>query len=249
MHITQGVSMTNHMSPAAEALNERQRMFCHEMLVDWNQTAAYIRVYNPESHEGAEKSASRLMKLSEVQAYIAELVNKRNARTDVTADRVVLELARIGFSDIRRMMAWGETFVVPSDDPDEPEQIDQAPGVRWFPSEALEDDIAAAIAEVKETITQSENDDGRLRITRTKSMKLHPKMTALNKLAEHTGVGRDGGTDAGMTVNVTVNGMTPEQQSNELTELFEDIDQWREENEPEEEIGEEAELEDRAPVD
>src|SRR5215203_3539314 len=101
------MSEQSNMTPAAQALNPKQRTFCHEYLLDWSPKLAYIRAYKPAKESGVNASANRLLNKVEVQAYIDELVGRRNARTDVDADRVVLELARIGFSDIRKLMAWG----------------------------------------------------------------------------------------------------------------------------------------------
>lgn len=225
--------MTDHMSPSAEALNDGQRTFCHEYLIDFNPRQAYIRAYNPNSKSGAKNSANRLMNKPQVQSYIKELIDRRNARTDVDADRVVLELARIGLSDIRKLMKWGDPTVYGG------EVIEGTEGVQWFPSTVIDDDTAAAIAEVKETetevTTENRRGDDRVTRTRTRSMKLHPKITALQKLADHVGVGRDAGVPGGMEINVTVAGMTKEEQADELTKLFEQTDEFREAHEIDEE--------------
>ena len=63
-------------------------------------------------------------------AAIAEAQAARSRRTEVTADRVVLELARVAFGDPRRVMGWGRG------------------GVRLRPSAELADEEAAIVAEV-----------------------------------------------------------------------------------------------------
>ena len=61
----------------------------------------------------------------------------------MTADRVVLELARVAFGDPRRVMSWGPG------------------GVRLRPSAELADEEAAIVAEVGETTTK---EGGSLRV-------------------------------------------------------------------------------------
>jgi hypothetical protein len=79
----------------------------------------------------------------------------------VTADRVVLELARVAFGDPRRVMSWGPG------------------GVRLRPSAELADEEAAIVAEVGETTTK---EGGSLRV------KTVDKLGALRLLGQHLGM-------------------------------------------------------------
>lgn len=75
--------------------NRKYECFCQEYLVDLNQTQAAIRAgYSPRS---AGQTASALMKKPKVRARVDELMAERSRRTGVNQDRVVRELARIGF--------------------------------------------------------------------------------------------------------------------------------------------------------
>ena len=79
----------------------------------------------------------------------------------MTADRVVLELARVAFGDPRRVMSWGPG------------------GVRLRPSAELADEEAAIVAEVGETTTK---EGGSLRV------KTVDKLGALRLLGQHLGM-------------------------------------------------------------
>lgn len=197
------------MSVSGEGLNDRQRAFAEEYLIDLSAVDAYLRVYGG-NRESASRAASRLLNRPEVAAYVQELKDARSRRTEVTADRVVLELARIAYADVRDAMSWGRG------------------GVRWHDSDAIDDHTAAAIMEVSETVREHENDDGEVTRTTTRRMRMHPKLGALQKLAEHVGVGAGAG---GVEVNVNVEGMSPQEKDAAYEKLFSEIDAWREEQE------------------
>src|SRR3954451_23220657 len=115
-------------------LNDRQACFVAEYLVDLNATQAAIRA--GYSARTANVQAARLLANVSVAAAIAEAQAARSRRTEVTADRVVLELARVAFGDPRRVMSWGPG------------------GVKLHPSAELADEEAAIVAEVGETTTK-----------------------------------------------------------------------------------------------
>lgn len=77
-------------------LNEKQKRFVAEYLVDLNATQAAIRTgYSPKT---AYSMGQRLLKNVEIQNAIQEAMQKRERRTEVTQDRVIAELAAIGFA-------------------------------------------------------------------------------------------------------------------------------------------------------
>jgi phage terminase small subunit len=83
---------------ARQGLNPKQRLFAREYLVDLNATQAAIRA--GYSAEWANRTASRLVGKSRLRRYIRELQEERAARVELTADKVVRELALIGFSNV-----------------------------------------------------------------------------------------------------------------------------------------------------
>lgn len=86
------------MEPAAQTalLQDKQRLFCKEYLVDLNATEAAKRAGYLES--SARKTGSRLLADERIQAYIAELKQERSRRLNITQDAVLQELAAIAFA-------------------------------------------------------------------------------------------------------------------------------------------------------
>src|SRR5689334_21073978 len=140
-------------------LNERQARFVAEYLVDLNATQAAVRA--GYSAKTAYSAGERLLRNVEVAAAIAEAQAARSRRTEVTADRVVLELARIAFGDPRRVMSWGPG------------------GVTLRSSAELADEEAAIVAEASQTVTEA---GGTLRL------KTVDKLGALRLLGQHLGM-------------------------------------------------------------
>lgn len=85
-------------------LNEKQLAFCHEYIVDFNGTQSAIRAGYSEKTAGA--IASRLLKDVKIQTRIRENIKERAERTEITADRVIREFAKIAFSNIKDVARW-----------------------------------------------------------------------------------------------------------------------------------------------
>lgn len=83
------------------SLNDRQIRFAEEYIIDLNATQAAIRA--GYSEKTAYSMGQRLLKNVEVQKHIHSLKDKRSERTQITADRVLQEYAKIAFSDIRKL--------------------------------------------------------------------------------------------------------------------------------------------------
>jgi phage terminase small subunit len=82
-----------------ETLTPRQKRFVEEYLVDLNATQAAARAgYSPK---GAEVRGSELLRNRKVAEEIRTAKAARAQRTQVTAERVLAELAAVAFSDIR----------------------------------------------------------------------------------------------------------------------------------------------------
>src|SRR4051812_24136150 len=83
-------------------LTPKQQRFAEEYLLDLNATQAAIRA--GYSAKTAEVQGSRLLSYAKVSAAIAEAQDARSARTGITADRVLSELAKIGFANMADYM-------------------------------------------------------------------------------------------------------------------------------------------------
>lgn len=160
------------------ALTDKQRRFVEEYLLDLNATQAAIRA--GYSEKTANEQGSRLLANVSVAAAVAQAQKSRSERTQITADKVLAELAKIGFSDIRRAVNWRANVTAMVEDPDTGEQrMAVTNEVVIVGSEEIDGDTAAAIAEISQT------DRGGLKI------KLHDKRAALVDIGKHLGMFKD----------------------------------------------------------
>lgn len=82
-------------------LTEKQKRFCEEYIVDLNGVRAYIAAYPlVRSDAAARANASRLLTKANIQQYIAELRKEQQRRTEITADTVLGELAKIAATEV-----------------------------------------------------------------------------------------------------------------------------------------------------
>ena len=79
-------------------MTKKQKRFVEEYLIDLNATRAAIRAgYSPET--AGSIGAENLKKL-EIKSKIDKAMAERSRRTGINQDRVLQELARIGFAKI-----------------------------------------------------------------------------------------------------------------------------------------------------
>jgi phage terminase small subunit len=97
---------------SADGLTDAQERFCQEYLLDLNATRAYRAAYPKAKQKSAESCASRLLSNAKVAQRVQRLVEARNARTTVTADDVVRELAAVGMSDVEDLEFAGDGRLV-----------------------------------------------------------------------------------------------------------------------------------------
>lgn len=157
------------------ALNPQQQRFVEEYLVDLNATQAAIRA--GYSEDTAKQQGSRLLTNVDVGKAVADAIAERSVRTRVTADRVLTELARIGFGDIRSVVAWrANTAETGKEDEDGVPETRAFNEVELIGSDIIDHDAAAAIAEI------SQGKDGALKV------KMHNKVAALQEMGKHLGI-------------------------------------------------------------
>lgn len=80
-------------------MNPKQSVFCEEYLVDLNAAQAAIRA--GYSKKTARTIGQNLLTKIDIQVRIERLMKSRAKRTEITQDRVLLELAMIAFSDLK----------------------------------------------------------------------------------------------------------------------------------------------------
>ncbi len=160
--------------PKVEGLSDRERLYVGEFLVDLNKSQSYLRAgFKPG--KTPEDTGSRACAVHEkplVRAAIDARMAERIEKTKVTAERVVEELAKIGFASMRQFIRV---------DSDGQPQIDLTGATL---------DALDAIAEITTETVVERDGESVLRVRKTR-IRLHNKLRALHDLAEHTGVFRE----------------------------------------------------------
>lgn len=143
------------------ALTPRQEQFVAEYLVDLNATQAAIRA--GYSKKTASEQAFDLLRKPQIAAAIEESRQKHIAKLDLSAERVLTELAGLAFFDVRKLV-----------NPDgSPKSITD-----------LDDETARAIQGIElQTVKDGENDFALVR-----KYKIADKNAALEKLMKHLGL-------------------------------------------------------------
>lgn len=139
-------------------LTPKQSAFVREYLVDLNATQAAIRA--GYSAKNAGKIGPELLGKTRIQAEIQIGMDKRAQRNDITADRVLKEIARLAFFDPRRLLNGDGT----------PKAIHE-----------LDDDTAAAVAGI-DIVTKGNEDLGYADVMK---IKLADKSKNLELLGRH----------------------------------------------------------------
>lgn len=164
--------MSKKTAPEAVALTARQSRFVDEYLVDLNATQAAIRAgYSTKS---AGIVGFENLKKPKIAGMISERMKKREDRTEITQDRVLKELARLGFADLRDIFTPSGHLKQPSE---------------WS------DAMGAAVSSVEVVIRPSGefDEDGRPEVEHVHKIKLWDKNSALEKIAKHLGMFADTG--------------------------------------------------------
>ena len=146
-------------------LTPKQARFVDEYLVDLNATQAAIRA--GYSAKTAAAIGSENLKKPEIAAAIAERQAKVAEKAGVTVERIVAELAKLGFANMADYMGVG---------------ADGLPALDWS---KLTRDQAAALVEV--TVDHIARGEDEPTISRVK-FKLADKRGALVDLGKHLGM-------------------------------------------------------------
>jgi phage terminase small subunit len=148
----------------AMPLNDNQRKFIalYRSTTPRNATRAYEAVYKSRG-KAASDNAARLIGLDSIRAEIDRLDAEELRDLGITPARVLREIARLGFSDVR--------------------QLYDASGALKAPHE-LDEDLAAAVSAV-EVVTYVKEDTGEALLARTHKIRLWNKAENLKLLAQY----------------------------------------------------------------
>jgi phage terminase small subunit len=145
-------------------LPPKQAEFVKQYLVDLNASAAAMRA--GYSAKTADQIAYQLLQKTSVREAIQAAMEERSKRTEITADRVLQELARMAFFDARRLFA----------DNGEP-----------LPVTAMDEDTARAVV----GLDVATIGNGEVGVGQVMKLKLADKKGALELLGRHLGMWKD----------------------------------------------------------
>lgn len=152
-------------SSVRQSLNPRHRLFAEKYVIKPNIADAYLGAgYTAKSRAIAVSNGSKILTRQDVQTYIQELQDRRSRRLEITADRVLQEVARVAFATIGDVTEWENNQMKVKDSKD------------------INEDVMAAIAEVSET---------RAKGSVTLAVKMHQKTRALGQLMKYLGIDID----------------------------------------------------------
>lgn len=152
-------------------MTNAQKRFCDEYLIDLNATRAYKVAYpNCKKDETASAAGSRMLGNVKVQEYILGKQKEIEKRTEVTQDMVIKELAKIAFSDIRKLYTENGQLRNVAD---------------------LDDDVAGAISSLETLEEYDGYGDEKEKVGDTQKVKLLDKTKALELLGKHLGIFND----------------------------------------------------------
>jgi len=155
------------------ALTAKQDQFCKEYLVDLNATQAAIRA--GYSEKTANVIAAENLSKPYIAERVAELKEERSKRTEITIDRVLNELAMIGFSDIAELVEIEEGGMIIA------KRFDEIP-----------DGKTRILKAIKEDRIIRETPNGKEMIVHDKiRYEAWDKLKALELLARHLGMLKD----------------------------------------------------------
>lgn len=166
-------SVKKTVRKTVQKLNEKQIRFCQEYVIDLNATQAAIRA--GYSSKTAYSQGQRLLKHVEAKQVIDKLRAKKNEKLEITAERVLAELAKIGFADTGEFINGNN----------------QVKEIKF-----LDKEKTAAIESVSTVISP----DGRIQT----KIKLHDKVAALEKLGRHLGIFEKDNSQKRDVIKVTV---------------------------------------------
>ncbi len=158
-------------------LTRNQKIFCDEYLIDLNATRAYKAAYkNVKKDETAAVNGSRLLRNAKVKAYIDYKMKEREKRTEITQDKVLKELARIGFADLKDYLEYKTAKSIVEYDEDGDPVIDYRTIIDLVDSKEVDTSVVQEVSISK---------DG------TFKFKLYDKQKALELIGRHLGMFND----------------------------------------------------------
>lgn len=151
---------------AAKKLTPKQKRFCQQYLIDLHVANAAMRA--GYSEKSAYSIGSENLTKPEIQAYIHDLQKNLEEKTQITTEKVLMELARIGFANVQDFVNGGNSILE---------------------LKHMEREKVAAVSSVTSTVRESAGKRGApSEITTVTKITFHDKVKALEDLGKHLGI-------------------------------------------------------------
>jgi len=158
----------------SQRLSAKRQRFVNEYLKDLNATQAAVRA--GYSKKTADVQGPRLLGNVSIKAAVDAAIARRNKRLELSQDKVVRELVKIGLADIKDYLSYrSEKKLVFVDDDGEP-IIDYQPIIELVPSDDVDGTLVQEVSLSQKGVF---------------SFKLADKMKALELLGRHLGMFTD----------------------------------------------------------
>lgn len=145
-------------------ISDKEEKFIEKYVETLNGSESYLYAYPKTKPSAAKTSGSRMLSREHVKVEIEKRVAKRTAKNEITADRILQELAKIAFSNV------GDLF-----DPK---------------TNAMKNigDVDSATLSAVSGISIEENGYGKRKEGTTKKVRMYDKIRALEKLGHYVGL-------------------------------------------------------------
>lgn len=147
-------------------MNHRQELFVKEFGKDLNAAAAARRAgYAAHS---SDRMGYALLRIPEIRDAVQENLRMAMAQCEVTAERVIREIAIVAFANISDVASWSQD------------------GLEFKPKEDLPRDVTATIKRARSTSSATEAG-----VTIRNEIEMHDKLRALEMLGRYLSLFKD----------------------------------------------------------
>ena len=153
----------------ADGLTPKEYRMVTEYIIDLNTSAAARRA--GYSAKTAHVIGHEVLRKPKVAAAVRAAKAERSQRTQITADRVLQELAAIAFTKTSDLVVWSEDAVE-----------------KYEPSQLLSDTQAASVSRIKSKKTTHHYPKGESETTHEMELWQHDKASALREMGKHLGI-------------------------------------------------------------
>jgi phage terminase small subunit len=196
----------------ADKLTIKQEKYAQGLFAGLSQREAYKQAYDCSNmtDKSIDEKACELANNVKVASRLQELTNELKERNMITVERVLAELAKVGFangSDFARVIEKTYMEPIPGEKGEETTYKEvKYKAVEVIPTEQLDNDKLAAIAGIKSTRDGIE-------------VKTNDKIKALELMGKHLGMFVEKVESKNLNITDDVSNLTPDERQKRIAEL------------------------------